>query len=117
MPNAHGVPLQLWAERAEHHDFEPVEDPHDAERPIAPDAWHVLCITPSKVPWRALMPKFITIGYGDRAGYDRTARAVRDAAHANDATLRREGALVAVAGRYKCAIPMPTASKRVRARS
>jgi len=63
------------------------------------------------------MPKFITIGYGDRAGYDRTARAVRDAAHANDATLRREGALVAVAGRYKCAIPMPTASKRVRARS
>lgn len=44
------------------------------------------------------MPKFITIGYGDRAGYDRTPRSVRDAAHAQDETLRSEGALVGVAG-------------------
>ena len=44
------------------------------------------------------MPKFITIGYGDRAGYDRTAPGVRDAAHAHDAKLRKNGALLAVAG-------------------
>ncbi|OCO98463.1 MULTISPECIES: YciI family protein [unclassified Ensifer] len=44
------------------------------------------------------MPKFITIGYGDRVGYDRTAVAVRDAAHAHDAKLRENGALMAVAG-------------------
>ena len=31
------------------------------------------------------MPRFITIGYGDRSGYDRTAKMVRDAAHAADA--------------------------------
>jgi len=30
------------------------------------------------------MPKFITIGYGDREGYDRTDADVRDAAHAHD---------------------------------
>ena len=29
------------------------------------------------------MPKFITIGYGDREGYDRTDADVRDAAHAH----------------------------------
>ena len=44
------------------------------------------------------MPKFITIGYGDRAGYDRTPRPVRDAAHEQDARLRSEGALIGVAG-------------------
>ena len=44
------------------------------------------------------MPKFITIGYGDRAGYDRTPRPVRDAAHEQDAKLRSEGALIGVAG-------------------
>jgi hypothetical protein len=44
------------------------------------------------------MPTFITIGYGDRAGYDRTPQAVRDAAHAQDATLVSEGALVGIAG-------------------
>ena len=27
------------------------------------------------------MPRFVTIGYGDRAGYDRTQLAIRDAAH------------------------------------
>lgn len=44
------------------------------------------------------MPKFVTIGYGDRAGYDRTPQPVRDAAHAQDAKLVSEGALVGIAG-------------------
>lgn len=44
------------------------------------------------------MPKFITIGYGDRAGYERTPQSVRDAAHAQDANLVSEGALVGIAG-------------------
>lgn len=45
------------------------------------------------------MPKFVTIGYGDQAGYDRTPRAVRDAAHAQDAKLRAEGAVIGIAGK------------------
>ena len=45
------------------------------------------------------MPKFITIGYGDRAGYDRTPQPVRDAAHEHDAKLRSEGALMGIAGK------------------
>jgi hypothetical protein len=44
------------------------------------------------------MAKFITIGYGDRGGYDRTDAAVRDAAHAHDAWLRKAGTLMGVAG-------------------
>lgn len=44
------------------------------------------------------MPKFITIGYGDPAGYDRTPRPVRDAAHAQDAKLQSEGAIIGMAG-------------------
>lgn len=44
------------------------------------------------------MPQFITIGYGDREGYDRTVRTIRDAAHAHDAKLRENGALIGVAG-------------------
>ncbi len=44
------------------------------------------------------MPKFITIGYGDRAAYDRTSKAVRDAAHAHDAKLQQGGALMGIAG-------------------
>jgi hypothetical protein len=44
------------------------------------------------------MTKFITIGYGDRAGYDRTPTSVRDAAHAQDARLRAEGATIGIAG-------------------
>ena len=44
------------------------------------------------------MPKFITIGYGDQAGYDRTPRPIRDAAHEQDAQLRSEGALLGIAG-------------------
>lgn len=44
------------------------------------------------------MPKFVTIGYGDRTGYDRTPQAVRDAAHQHDARLVAEGALIGIAG-------------------
>ncbi|WP_293676330.1 transcription initiation protein [uncultured Phenylobacterium sp.] len=44
------------------------------------------------------MPTFLTIGYGDRAGYDRTPQAVKDAAHEQDAKLRFEGAVVGIAG-------------------
>lgn len=44
------------------------------------------------------MPKFITIGYGDREGYDRTAPAIRDVAHAHDAKLQRDGVLMGIAG-------------------
>lgn len=38
------------------------------------------------------MATFITIGYGDQAGYERTDPAVRAAAHAADDRLRREQA-------------------------
>lgn len=44
------------------------------------------------------MPRFITIGYGDRAGYDATAQEVRDAAHAHDAAMTAAGALAGIAG-------------------
>lgn len=44
------------------------------------------------------MAKFVTIGYGDQAGYDRTDAAVRDAAHAHDARLRQNGVDMGVAG-------------------
>ncbi len=44
------------------------------------------------------MATFITIGYGDRAGYEQTDAAVRDAAHEHDARLRAEGVLMGVAG-------------------
>jgi hypothetical protein len=44
------------------------------------------------------MATFITIGYGDRAGYDRTAPAVREAAHAHDARLQAAGALIGTVG-------------------
>lgn len=44
------------------------------------------------------MPKFITIGYGDRAGYECTPKDVRDAAHAHDAKIKERGALIGAAG-------------------
>lgn len=44
------------------------------------------------------MPKFVTIGYGDQDGYDRTDPAVRDAAHAHDAKLQKGGAVMGIAG-------------------
>jgi hypothetical protein len=45
------------------------------------------------------MAKFVTIGYGDQAGYDRTPTKVRDAAHAHDTALVDAGALVGIAGK------------------
>ncbi len=44
------------------------------------------------------MPKFITIGYGDQEGYERIDPSVRNAAHAHDARLQADGALIGVAG-------------------
>jgi hypothetical protein len=44
------------------------------------------------------VPKFVTIGYGDRKGYDRTPVAIRDAAHAHDAQLQKDGVLMGIAG-------------------
>jgi hypothetical protein len=45
------------------------------------------------------MPKFVTIGYGDREGYDRTDPSIRDAAHAHDAALQKSGFPMGIAGR------------------
>ena len=44
------------------------------------------------------MPKFMTIGYGDQDGYDRTDPAVRDKAHAPDERLRAAGVEAGIAG-------------------
>ena len=44
------------------------------------------------------MPKFVTIGYGDQAGYERTPQAVLAAAHARDAELQKSGAVMGIAG-------------------
>ncbi len=44
------------------------------------------------------MPRFVTIGYGDRDGYERTPARLRDKAHAHDAELQRQGAVMGMAG-------------------
>lgn len=44
------------------------------------------------------MPTFITVGYGDQDGYDRTDASVRDDAHAHDDRLCENGARMGVAG-------------------
>jgi hypothetical protein len=44
------------------------------------------------------MATFVTIGYGTREGYDRADVAALEAAHANDAQLRRAGAVMGIAG-------------------
>lgn len=44
------------------------------------------------------MPKFVTIGYGDREGYESTDVGVRDAAHEHDARLREAGVVMGIAG-------------------
>ena len=44
------------------------------------------------------MPKFITIGYGDQEGHDRTSKEIRDAAHAHDSKLISMGAVTGIAG-------------------
>ena len=45
------------------------------------------------------MPRFLTIGYGDEAGYKATDAAVIEAAHANDRKLASEGAITGNAGK------------------
>ncbi|WP_257625679.1 YciI family protein [Rhizobium sp. L51/94] len=52
----------------------------------------------AQLPEEKNMPKFVTIGYGDQAGNDRTPRAARDMAREHDASLRRMGALIGIAG-------------------
>ncbi len=44
------------------------------------------------------MARFLTVGYGDREGYERTDPAVRAAAHAADEQLVRAGAVLGTAG-------------------
>ena len=44
------------------------------------------------------MATFITIGYGDRDGYDRTDAAVRLEAHRHDDRLRERGVVMGTAG-------------------
>ena len=44
------------------------------------------------------MARFVTIGCGDRVGYERTEPAVWEPAHDQDARLQAEGALVGVVG-------------------
>ncbi len=44
------------------------------------------------------MAKFVTIGYGDQEGYDRTDEAVRARAHAADDVLAAAGAVMGRAG-------------------
>jgi hypothetical protein len=44
------------------------------------------------------MPHYLTIGYGDRAGYERTPQAQRDKAHAQDKALVAAGAQIGMAG-------------------
>lgn len=40
--------------------------------------------------------RFLTIGYGDQAGYDRTPQGLRDAAHNHDANQAAAGAITGV---------------------
>ena len=44
------------------------------------------------------MARFVTIGYGDGAGYSQTDQSVRDAAHEHDDRLRAGGAVMGIAG-------------------
>jgi hypothetical protein len=44
------------------------------------------------------MAKFVTIGYGDRAGYEQTPEDLLFVAHAQDRKLQMQGALVGIAG-------------------
>ncbi|MEJ6848089.1 YciI family protein [Sinorhizobium fredii] len=43
------------------------------------------------------MPKYIAIGYGDQAGYDRTPQNIREAAHHHDASLKQRGVMMGIA--------------------
>jgi hypothetical protein len=59
------------------------------------------------------MPKYVTIGYGDRAGYEKTPEDLRSVAHAQDQKLLDEGALIGIAGtpvqvRNTCGVEIKT---------
>jgi hypothetical protein len=43
--------------------------------------------------------RFVTIGYGDEAGYERTAQEVKDRAHGIDEAMREAGAVSGMAGK------------------
>jgi hypothetical protein len=43
--------------------------------------------------------RFVTIGYGDQAGYERTAQEVKDRAHGVDEAMREAGAVSGTAGK------------------
>jgi hypothetical protein len=43
--------------------------------------------------------RFVTIGYGDEAGYERTAKEVKDRAHGVDEAMREAGAVSGMAGK------------------
>ncbi|KQV82158.1 transcription initiation protein [Rhizobium sp. Root1220] len=45
------------------------------------------------------MPRFVAIGYGDEAGYERTDKLIRADAHAHDAKLQQAGVEMGMAGR------------------
>ena len=45
------------------------------------------------------MARFVTIGYGDEAGYERTAPKVRERAHGVDEAMREAGAVSGTAGK------------------
>ena len=45
------------------------------------------------------MARFVTIGYGDEAGYERTAQEVKDRAHGVDEAMREAGAVSGMAGK------------------
>ncbi|WP_247826123.1 YciI family protein [Arthrobacter antioxidans] len=44
------------------------------------------------------MATFITIGYGERIGYEKTDPAIRNAAHEHDAAMRERGVMMGIAG-------------------
>lgn len=44
------------------------------------------------------MSKYLTIGYGDRTGYEKTPEELRSAAHVQDKKLLEGGALIGMAG-------------------
>jgi hypothetical protein len=59
------------------------------------------------------MPRFVTIGYGDEAGYQKTPEGLRAAAHAHDQQLLDQGTLMGVAGspvqvRNTCGVAVET---------
>ena len=45
------------------------------------------------------MARFVTIGYGDEAGYERTPQEVKDRAHGVDEAMREAGAVSGMAGK------------------